>query len=142
MAKSDSRKTEDMTLKEIQPLKKNFDYRDYLERSEAIKDLDMKVSSFVLESDFSVRVGLLLGRKFFNLSPKESDLLIERLLKFPKTETLKNKTDGQKYKLVRVIQHSKKSLEVTLVLYAMENTVLKELPIQIRCVWSDLLDKI
>lgn len=141
MVTSNSKGIEDMTLKEIESLNKNFNYRNFLENSEAMKDLHMNVSSFELESDFSVRMDLALEKDFFDISPKESEQLISGLLAFPKFQKLKN-ADGQTYRVVRVTQRSKKSLEVKFVLYEMENIILKDLPIRFRWVWSDLLDRI
>jgi hypothetical protein len=142
MATSNSKDVEDMTLTEIESLNKNFDYRSFLENSEAMKGPHVNVSSFELESGFSVRIDLALEKDFFDISPKESEQLIRGLLRFSKLHILKRNTDGRTYKVVEVTQHSKKTLEVKLELYEMENIVLKNLPIQIHGFWSDLLDRI
>jgi len=133
-----------MTFKEIQLLKRNIDYADYLNRSEPIKDLGVSISAFELNEHFSTRLNLVLGEHYFDrieTSLKEKERFIKELQRFPKLRVFKS-IDGQPYKVVRVIRHSTRILEVKLFLDNVENTTLEDLPYRIRWVWDDIVNRL
>jgi len=135
---------EKMTLKEIQSLKKNVNYVDYLNRSDPLQDLSVGVSAFELSEYFSIRLSLLFEKNYFDRvqkSPEERESFIKELQRFPKLKTFKS-IDEQPYRLIRVIRHSTKNLEVRLALDKMESVALEDLPLRIRWVWNDIVDRL
>jgi CRISPR/Cas system CMR subunit Cmr6 (Cas7 group RAMP superfamily) len=135
---------EKMTLREIESLKRNVDYAEYLNFSDPIQDLPVSVSAFELSEYFSIRLSLVFGKDYFDRvqeSPKEREQFIEELERFPKLRVFKN-IDEQEYKVVGVSRHSAKILEVKLALDHVENVPLQDLPHRIRWVWSDIVDRL
>lgn len=135
---------EKMTLKEILSLKKNVNYVDYLNRSDPLQDLSVSLSAFELSENFSIRLSLLFEKNYFDRvqkSPEERESFKKGLDRFPKLKTFKS-IDEQPYKLIRVIWHSTKNLEVRLALDKVESVALEDLPLRIRWIWNDIVDRL
>jgi len=132
-----------LSLKQIESRNIRIDYVKYLTDSNSLKDVYLRISDFELEDSFSIRLSLLLENRFFDrleISPKEREQFIKRLEKFPKLKVFRS-IEEQEYKVVNVIRHSTKILEVKLVLYEMESVTLEELPYRIRWVWNDIINR-
>jgi hypothetical protein len=132
-----------LTLKEIKSRNIRIDYTGYLTDSNPLKDVYLRISDFELEDSFSIRLSLLLENRFFDrleISPKEREQFIKRFEKFPKLKVFRSIKE-QEYKVVNVIRHSTKILEVKLALYEMESVILEELPYRIRWVWNDIINR-
>jgi len=131
-----------MTFKEIESRQVKMDYASYLTDSKPLREIYLKVSTFELEDSFSIRLSLLLEESFFNGfdTSKEREQFIKKFGGFPKLKVFKS-VDGQDYKIVNLIRHSTKILEVKLALYKIENLALEDLPYRISSVWNDILDR-